>query len=94
MHRLQVAQKHMPAGSVIIGVDLQEIRPIRDVITFSDDITKPSCIRTILGHLKNTKVDVYAFPSLFLPLPPSTFLFSLFFPRFFSSPFSFPFLSL
>lgn len=55
---LQVAQKHMPVGSVIIGVDLQEIKAIRNVITFSDDITKPSCIRTIQGHLKNTKVDV------------------------------------
>lgn len=48
----------MPSGSVIIGVDLQDIRPIRDVITFTDDITKPSCIRTIHKHLKDSKVDV------------------------------------
>lgn len=55
---LQVAQKHMPSNSVIIGVDLQEIRPIRGVISFTDDITKPSCIRTIQQHLKSSKVDV------------------------------------
>jgi len=55
---LQVAQKQMPAGSVIIGVDLQDIRPIRDVISFTDDITKQSCIRTIQKHLKGSQVDV------------------------------------
>jgi len=55
---LQVAQKQMPSGSVIIGVDLQDIRPIRDVISFTDDITKQSCIRTIQKHLKGSQVDV------------------------------------
>eukprot|EP01111_Echinosteliopsis_oligospora_P013688 TRINITY_DN4974_c0_g1_i1.p1 TRINITY_DN4974_c0_g1~~TRINITY_DN4974_c0_g1_i1.p1 ORF type:complete len:958 (+),score=367.05 TRINITY_DN4974_c0_g1_i1:185-3058(+) len=55
---LQVAVKHMPVASVIIGVDLQEIKPIRNVISFQDDITKASCSKTIHGHLKGNKVEV------------------------------------
>jgi len=55
---LQVAVKHMPVNSVIMGVDLQEIRPIRNVITFTDDITSQSCTKTILNQLKGAKVDV------------------------------------
>lgn len=37
----------MPKGSTIIGVDLMPIKPIRGVITHTEDITTPQC-RTLL----------------------------------------------
>jgi 23S rRNA U2552 (ribose-2'-O)-methylase RlmE/FtsJ len=40
---LQVAQKYMPMSSLIVGVDLAPIKPIRGCTTFVDDITTQSC---------------------------------------------------
>ena len=37
--RLQVAQKFMKVGSIIIGIDLDKIKPIKGVVTFQQDIT-------------------------------------------------------
>jgi len=55
---LQVAAKYMPVSSVIIGVDLFPIRPIRNVITLQEDITTQKCRHEIKKNLKGWKVDV------------------------------------
>lgn len=55
---LQVASEYMPVSSVIIGVDLYPIAPIRNVITFQSDITTKECSETIENNLANWKVDV------------------------------------
>ena len=39
----QVAAKAMPANSVVLGVDLLPIRPIRNVKTLVSDITTAEC---------------------------------------------------
>lgn len=56
---LQVASEYMPVSSVIIGVDLAPITPIRNVITFQGDITTQECSKTIEGNLSNWKADVF-----------------------------------
>lgn len=55
---LQVASEYMPVSSVIIGVDLVPIAPIRNVITFQSDITTKECSETIENNLANWKADV------------------------------------
>ena len=40
---LQVAAKHMPMSSLIVGVDLVPIRPIRGAKTIIGDITTVQC---------------------------------------------------
>ena len=48
---LQVAGKYMPAGSLIMGLDLVAIRPIRNVVTVAQDITEYSKCRAIIKVL-------------------------------------------
>ena len=55
---LQVASKYMPVSSLIIGIDLDPIRPIKNCITMMEDITTPSCRNSIRKHLKTWKADV------------------------------------
>lgn len=55
---LQVASKFMPQGSLIIGCDLDAIKPIPRVITFVSDITTPQCRQLIRSHAKDWKADV------------------------------------
>lgn len=55
---LQVAAEHMPVSSVIIGVDLAPITPIRNVITFQSDITTKECSKTIESKLSGWKADI------------------------------------
>merc|ERR1712137_220244 len=55
---LQVAAKYMPVSSIIIGVDLFPIRPIRNVITLKEDIRTAKCRHEIKKNLKGWKVDV------------------------------------
>jgi len=45
---LQVASKYMPVGSVIMGIDLVPIRPIRNVVTVAQDITEYSKCRALV----------------------------------------------
>ena len=55
---LQVAAKYMPKPNIIIGVDLERIKPIPGVITHVEDITSESCRTTIRRDLKTWKADV------------------------------------
>ena len=60
---LQVAAKTVPMNSLIIGVDLDPIRPIPNVKTFVGDITTQKCrttLRQLLGGSRASKgkVDV------------------------------------
>lgn len=48
----------MPASKTIIGVDLDPIKPIPNVITFVNDITTQSCRMEIKKQIKNAKAEV------------------------------------
>lgn len=54
----QVAAKYMPASSIIIGIDLLPIRPIRGVKTFQCDITTARCRQIIKQETQSWQVDV------------------------------------
>lgn len=54
----QVAAKFMPAGSLVIGVDLLPIKAIRGVKTIVGDITTASCRKDIVKELQGWKSDV------------------------------------
>lgn len=44
---MQVAVQRVPVGSLVLGIDLFPIRPIRGAISVEEDITKPKCRATI-----------------------------------------------
>lgn len=48
----QVAAKHMPTESIILGVDLLPIRPIPRVKTLVQDITTPECRAAIKREMR------------------------------------------
>ncbi|EDO08478.1 ribosomal RNA large subunit methyltransferase J family protein [Babesia bovis T2Bo] len=55
---LQVASKHLPVSSIIIGVDLVPIRPIKGVVTIQADIRTQRCRNLINQQLRGAEVDV------------------------------------
>ncbi|OCF45459.1 AdoMet-dependent rRNA methyltransferase SPB1 [Kwoniella heveanensis CBS 569] len=55
---LQVAEKYMPKGSLIIGVDLNAIKPLPHVTTFVSDITTPHCRQMLKQHMHDWKADL------------------------------------
>ncbi|WFD27968.1 AdoMet-dependent rRNA methyltransferase spb1 [Malassezia nana] len=55
---LQVASKHMPPGSLIVGVDLVAIKPIPRCITFAEDINSFKCRDQLRETLKDWRADV------------------------------------
>lgn len=55
---LQVASRHMSSASIIVGVDLDHIKPIANVKTFVADITTQHCLDLIKGEIKHLKADV------------------------------------
>eukprot|EP01127_Copromyxa_protea_P012981 TRINITY_DN3435_c0_g1_i1.p1 TRINITY_DN3435_c0_g1~~TRINITY_DN3435_c0_g1_i1.p1 ORF type:complete len:903 (-),score=340.01 TRINITY_DN3435_c0_g1_i1:84-2792(-) len=55
---LQVCAKYMPANKVLIGVDLDKIKPIPGVITFVGDITTVQCKNEIQKHTNGALADV------------------------------------
>ena len=48
---LQVCSKYMPMSSTVIGVDINPIRPIRNVITHQADINSTDCRRLLRKDL-------------------------------------------
>jgi AdoMet-dependent rRNA methyltransferase SPB1 len=54
----QVAAKHMPTGSIVLGIDLLPIRAIRNVKTIVSDITTAECRKIIAGELQGWNADV------------------------------------
>ncbi|KAI5056953.1 hypothetical protein GOP47_0028771 [Adiantum capillus-veneris] len=56
---MQVAYKHMPVGSVIVGVDLVPIRPVRGALTLQEDITTPKCRASIRKLLKERGCSIF-----------------------------------
>ncbi|ETL99332.1 ribosomal RNA large subunit methyltransferase J [Phytophthora nicotianae] len=54
----QVAAKYMPASSIILGIDLLPIRPIRGVKTFQCDITTTRCRQIIKQEMQSWQADV------------------------------------
>ncbi|KAG7401457.1 AdoMet-dependent rRNA methyltransferase spb1 [Phytophthora boehmeriae] len=54
----QVAAKYMPASSIILGIDLLPIRPIRGVKTFQCDITTVKCRQIIKQEMQSWQADV------------------------------------
>lgn len=54
----QVAAKLMPAGSIVLGVDLMPIKAIRNVKTIISDITTAECRRIVNQELQGWKADV------------------------------------
>lgn len=55
---LQVAEKYMPKGSLIIGVDLNAIKPLPHVQTFVSDITTPHCRSELKRLMHDWKADI------------------------------------
>eukprot|EP00127_Corallochytrium_limacisporum_P005766 Clim_evm145s210 gene=Clim_evmTU145s210 len=55
---MQVCARQMPAKSLIVGVDLDPIKPIPGAIGFQGDITTEKCRKDLQGYLKNSKADV------------------------------------
>lgn len=54
----QVAAKYMPVGSIILGIDLLPIRPIRNVKTIVSDITTSECRKIVTSELQGYSADV------------------------------------
>lgn len=53
-----MAQKHMPMHSLIVGVDLDPIRPIRGVLTHQADITTERCRQLLRRDAKGGCYDI------------------------------------
>lgn len=49
---MQVAVQRVPVGSLVLGIDLVKIAPLRGAVSIEQDITKPECkakIKKIMG---------------------------------------------
>ena len=55
---LQVAEKYCPKQSLLVGVDLDPIKPIPNCTTFVNDITTASCRNQLRAHLKHFQADL------------------------------------
>jgi AdoMet-dependent rRNA methyltransferase SPB1 len=55
---MQVASKTAPKQCLIIGVDLDPIKPIPNCISIQQDITTKKCLDEIRNYSKHLKADV------------------------------------
>lgn len=55
---LQVASKHMPMHSLVVGVDLDPIKPIKGVITHQADITTERCRQILRKEARGGMYDI------------------------------------
>ena len=55
---LQVCSRYMPVSSLLLGVDLLPIKPMRGVTTIQADITTPECKTLIKKELQGWDVDL------------------------------------
>ena len=55
---MQVCSKIMNTDSIILGFDLDPIKPIQNCKSFKCDITTPKCIEIIRREIKHFKVDL------------------------------------
>ena len=55
---LQVCSRYMPVSSLLLGVDLLPIKPVRGVTTIQADITTPECKTLIKKELQGWDVDL------------------------------------
>ncbi len=53
----QVASELCPVNSLIVGVDIVQMKPLPKCITFQSDITTDDCRSKLRGYLKTWKVD-------------------------------------
>ncbi|VEU24274.1 DEKNAAC105632 [Brettanomyces naardenensis] len=53
----QVASELCPVNSLIVGVDIVQMKPIPKCITFQSDITTEDCRSQLRGYLKTWKAD-------------------------------------
>lgn len=56
---MQAAVERVPVGSLVIGVDLDPIRPIRGAIAVQEDITTPKCRATVKRLMSDNGVRAF-----------------------------------
>ncbi|XP_076935586.1 adoMet-dependent rRNA methyltransferase spb1-like [Bidens hawaiensis] len=56
---MQAAVERVPVGSLVIGVDLDPIRPVRGAIAVQEDITTPKCRSTVKRLMSENGVKAF-----------------------------------
>ncbi|OEH76315.1 FTSJ-like methyltransferase domain-containing protein [Cyclospora cayetanensis] len=56
---LQVCARHMPLSSLVVGVDLAPIQPIKGCTTFQSDITTQDCRNRLRKLLQGHEADLF-----------------------------------
>lgn len=56
---MQVAVERMPVGSLVLGIDLVRIAPIRGAVSLEQDITRPECKARIKKVMSENGVTAF-----------------------------------